>query len=208
MQTHFECDDIGEIKEHVGCKINHKPQRGCLKIMQPVLLQSFSNEFCLPEGRSPKLPAPPGEVLTKGKPKELLPSWLQSTYRSGVGKLLYLAKWSRPEIKNRARELSRFVSGATMHHLDSMHKAMKHCVSTPKRGLLIKPSRHWDGNPDFEHVVHGTSDSDCSKDPDARRSVGGRTTFLNDSPAVRKSNMFEHVALSLCSRHVVYDASN
>ena len=83
-----------------------------------------------------------------------------------------------------------------MHHLDSMCKAMKHCVSTPKRGLLIKPSRLWDGNPDFEHVVHGTSDSDYSKDPDTRRSVGGRTTFLNDSPAVRKSNMFEHVTLS------------
>ena len=90
-----------------------------------------------------------------------------------------------------------------MHHLDSMHEAMKHCVSAPNQGLLIKPSQRWDGNPDFEHVVHGTSDSDCSKDPDTRRSVRGRSMFLNDSPAVRKSNMFECVTLSATESELV-----
>ena len=57
MQTHFECDDIGELKECVGCKINHKPHRGHLRATQPVLLQSFEDEFNLPKGKAPTLPA-------------------------------------------------------------------------------------------------------------------------------------------------------
>ena len=203
MQTHFECDDIGELKEYVGCKINYKPHRGYLRVTQPVLLQSFGDEFNLPNGKASTLPASPGETLTKGEPSEQLPPFLQTTYRSGVGKLLYLAKWSRPEIKNRVRELSRYMCGATMHHLNSMLKTMKHCVATPKRGLLLKPSRYWDGNPDFEHIIHGKSDSDMAKDIDTRRSVGGRSTYLNDSPIVRKSNMFEYVTLSVTESELV-----
>jgi len=196
MMGHFECDDVGVLRECVGCKINYEPERGHLKITQPVLLQSFNDEFNLPDGKASSLPAPPGEVLVKGKEGEELPSYLQSACRSGVGKLLYLAKWSRPEIKNRVRELSRFMTEATTHHLNAMHKLMKHCVSTPKRGLLLCPSGHWDGSPDFEHAVHGKSDSDYAKDPETRRSVGGRSTCLNDSPVVRKSNVFQHVTLS------------
>ena len=62
-----ECDDIGELKEHVGCKINCKPHRGYLRVTQPVLLQSFEDEFNLPKGKAPTLPASPGESLTKGE---------------------------------------------------------------------------------------------------------------------------------------------
>jgi len=120
-----------------------------------------------------------------------------STYRSGVGKLSYLVKWSRVEMKNCARELSRFMSEATKTHMQAMHRAMKHALIAPKRGLLIQPSRRWDGNPNFEHVIHDRSDSDYAKDPSTRRSVGGRSTFLNDSPIANKSNMFDHVALSV-----------
>ena len=170
---------------------------------QPASLQSFEDEFNLPKGKAPTLPASPGESLTKGEPSEQLPAFLQTTCRSGVGKLLHLAKWSRPEIKNRVRELSRYMCGAAMHHLNSMLKTMKHCVATPKRGLLLKPSRHWDGNPDFEHIAHGKSDSDMAKDTDTRRSVGGRSACLNDSPVVRKSNMFEYVALSVTESELV-----
>ena len=65
MQTHFECDDIGELKEHVGCKINCKPHRGHLRVAQPALLQSFEDELNLPKGKAPTLPASPGESLTK-----------------------------------------------------------------------------------------------------------------------------------------------
>jgi hypothetical protein len=36
----------------------------------------------------------------------------QFSFRSGTGKLLPLMKWSRPEISNAVRELSRWMNGA------------------------------------------------------------------------------------------------
>jgi hypothetical protein len=40
-----ECDDGGELTEYVGCKLDWDKQKGTLKFTQPVLLQSFKDEF-------------------------------------------------------------------------------------------------------------------------------------------------------------------
>ena len=40
----FACDDIGELKEYVGCKI-HQTENS-IKFTQPVLLQVIKMNFC------------------------------------------------------------------------------------------------------------------------------------------------------------------
>ena len=62
MMDRFECEDCGELKEYVGCKIDRDGRE--LKFTQPVLLQSYSDEFELPE-RKMTTPATPGSVLQK-----------------------------------------------------------------------------------------------------------------------------------------------
>ncbi len=62
-----------------------------------------------------------------------------SKYCSGVGKLLHLMKWSKPEITNCVCELSRFVSSLLGAHVQAMHQAMKFCDGTPNCALLLKP---------------------------------------------------------------------
>ena len=52
--------------------------------MQPVLMQSYEDEFELPEGEPPRTPATPGSVLCKGNPEDYIGDEEQSTYRSGV----------------------------------------------------------------------------------------------------------------------------
>ena len=42
----FLCDDIGEFKEYVGCKMERNDKT--MKSTQPVLLQSYRDEFELP----------------------------------------------------------------------------------------------------------------------------------------------------------------
>jgi Reverse transcriptase (RNA-dependent DNA polymerase) len=37
----FECDEVGEMNEYVGCKIQHNQKGGWMKLTQPVLLQSL-----------------------------------------------------------------------------------------------------------------------------------------------------------------------
>merc|ERR1712115_336916 len=79
------------------------------------MLQSFQDEFDLEENkRAPRTPAEAGDCLSKGE--DLLSKGEQTEYRSGVGKLLHMMRWTRPEIYNRVRELSRFMSGATEQH--------------------------------------------------------------------------------------------
>ena len=73
-----------------------------------------------------------GEALTDGE---------QTRYRSGVGELLHMMRWSRPEIYNAVRELLQFMTiGASNIHMKAMERVMSYCLTTRNRGLLIEPT--------------------------------------------------------------------
>ena len=203
MMSRFDCDEVGELKEYIGCKLDWNEDKGWIKITQPVLLQSLKDEFELPEGQNPLTPAEPGSVLTKEQDAELLKPKEQTKYRSGVGKLLHMMKWSRPEIANSVRELSRFMSAATLAHMKAMTRVMKYVVSTPERGLLLKPNAKWDGSPEFEFEILGQSDSDFAKDQTTRKSVSGYVTYLNGAVVTVKSKMQQSVTLSVTEAELV-----
>jgi hypothetical protein len=59
--------------------------------------------------------------------------------------------------------------GASLAHVKAMHRTMKYCTGTSERGLLLKPTCKWDGNPAHEFVITGRSDSDYAKDTDNQR---------------------------------------
>jgi hypothetical protein len=189
--------------EYVGCKVERNYEEGSIKMTQPVMLQSFTDEFELPEGPVPNTPATPGDALVRAKPEDCVSDEQQFKYRSGVGKLLHMMRWSRPEILNSVRELSRYMSGASMAHVKAMHRVMKYCIGKPERGLLLKPDSKWDGDPAFEFTITGRSDSDYAKDTDTRRSVSGTSTFLNGSPINTRSNTQKSVTLSVTEAELV-----
>jgi hypothetical protein len=65
MKRLFDCDDIGEMKEYVGCKVKRNWRERWIKLTQPVMLQSFKDEFSLDEhGKDPRTPAEPGGSKT------------------------------------------------------------------------------------------------------------------------------------------------
>ena len=59
----------------------------------------------------------------------------QQRYRSGVGMLLYLVKYSRPDISNPVRELSKVNDGATEANRKSLMRVIKYVTSTKNRSL-------------------------------------------------------------------------
>ena len=202
MKTEFDCDDQGLMEEYVGCKIDidwdrDKPR---LKFTQPVLLQSLEDEFDIQNQQECRTPAEPGSVLRKPPEETLLDREAHSKYRSAVGKLLYLMRWSRPDILNPVRELSKFVStGPGEAQEKALKRVMKYCVATKDRGLTLEPNESWDGNKDFKFKIKGRSDLDHAKVPDSRRSVTGYTTFLCGAPVTMKSRMQQSVSLSVAS---------
>jgi hypothetical protein len=201
LKSKFDCDDVGEMKDYVGVKLDQEGTK--LKATQPVLLQSFKDEFDLSDvPHDPVTPAPAGTILQKDDEDFVGPEE-QKKFRSGVGKLLHMMKWSRPDILNRTRELSRFMSAATKPAVKAMHILMKYCLSTPNRGLVIDPDCTWDGDPNFEFVVKGRTDSDFSSDPETRKSVTAVTTFLCGAVVTTKSKMQKCVTISVTEAEFV-----
>jgi Reverse transcriptase (RNA-dependent DNA polymerase) len=77
MMQLFECDDVGPMEEYVGNKIEMSEQR--MKLTQPVLLQSFADEFGV-KSSGESLLAKPGQILSKGKEKDMLGHEAQKKY--------------------------------------------------------------------------------------------------------------------------------
>jgi hypothetical protein len=70
-------------------------------------------------------------------------------------------------------------------------------METKERGLVLKPDVIWDGNPEFKFVIHGISDSDFLKDPEARKSVIHNSTFLCGAPVIQRSTVQKIVVRSV-----------
>eukprot|EP00957_Ditylum_brightwellii_P008239 623296-Ditylum_brightwellii.AAC.1 len=68
MMSQFECNKLGEMDEYVGCKVERDLEARTIRLTQPVLLQSYTDEFQLDEnGLTPSTPAESGSVLSKGE---------------------------------------------------------------------------------------------------------------------------------------------
>jgi hypothetical protein len=148
MTDHFNCDVLGNMDEYVGCKLVQNVKEGWLRFTQPVLLQSFQDEFDLPvEMDKPNIPAEAGQLMMRAVAGDKVTVEVQSTYRSGVGKLLHMMRWSRPDVLNSIRELWKHMTAATQTHLKAMYRAMTYCVHTKDRGLTLKPNRAWSRSP-------------------------------------------------------------
>jgi hypothetical protein len=65
--SQVDCEDGGELKEFVGCKIDHDRSQRALKFTQPVLLQSFTDEFLIAQEKdAPTTPGIPLKTLQLG----------------------------------------------------------------------------------------------------------------------------------------------
>ena len=185
------------MKEYVGCKIDRNVEEGSMKFTLPVMLQRFKDEFETSKKR-PRTPAEAGTVLAKCSESAKVNRKRHTYFRQGVGKLLHMTRWSRPEVQNSVRELARHGCTPCEAHIKAMHRAMEPCASTPNRGWTLNPERKWDGKDrSFKFRIHGMADSDYAKCPVTRRSVSGYAAFLEGAAVSVKSSMQRVVALSV-----------
>ncbi len=64
------------------------------------------------------------------------------------------------------------------------------------RGFAPKPTSTWDGSQDQESIISGRLYSDYATEPKDRCSVTGHVMYLEEAPAMFKSNMERTVSLS------------
>ena len=120
---------------------------------------------------------------------------------------MHMAKYTKPGILNVVRELSRFGAKPTVVHKKAILRALKFCVLTKEKGLLLKPNKKWDGSKDFEFDITGKSDLTFAADMLTRCSVSGWSAFLNGMAYVRKSKMQKFVTMSITEAECVSGTS-
>lgn len=213
----MECDVIGDAIEYIGCKIDHDREEGKLKITQPVLIQSLVDKFEFAESkRFIRTPAVAGSVLERpveGEP--ILSEEEQSIYRSAQGINMYLVGCSRLELGNAVRETARQNASAGIPAFEQLKRTVQHLVCTKDRGLILSPTRKWDGKRGFKFRISGRSDSNYATCKSDRKSVMGWITYLEGAVVSAKSATGKTVALSVteaeinaavsCAQDMVYE---
>jgi hypothetical protein len=202
MMEYFECEDVGFVKEYVGCKVEMDEKEKSVKFTQPILVKCLVDEF----GSGFKhvsTPASASRCLQGGNDEDKISERKKKRYQACVGKLLYLIQWLRPEIGNSVRELSKFAAKPQISHQLAMESVMDFCVSYEDVGWTLKPTGIWNENEENEVNIVGVSDLDYSKDIETRRSVTGYVVFLNEAPVAAKSKMQETVTLSVTEAELV-----
>ena len=122
---------------------------------------------------------------------------LQRWYDSGVGKLLCLVKWSRPEISNSVHELTWFMIDAYPACVKGAEWAMQHVLVYPECRIVMQPYGAWDGSKEFEFEIDAISNSGNATEPKSWKQCGGLQVFLNKAPIAYKSTMQPSVLLSM-----------
>eukprot|EP00957_Ditylum_brightwellii_P098350 7494044-Ditylum_brightwellii.AAC.1 len=64
FSNRFDCDNMGEAKEYVGCKIGRNKKDMSITFTGSVLFQSFRDKFGLMD-KKPKTPAEVGSLIEK-----------------------------------------------------------------------------------------------------------------------------------------------
>jgi hypothetical protein len=142
------------------------------------------------------------KYLTPGTPRfkiqkstedlEVFNNDFQRKYRSGVGMLLYLTKYSRPDISNIVRELSKRMNAASWGSYQELLCVIKFINDTKSFGWKVMPKL----DNDFSWNLKIFCDSDWAGDPETRVSVTGFVIYLLDGTVCWRSKSQKGVTLS------------
>ena len=159
------------------------------------MLKIFGNEL----GNMQKYESPASTGYAGIRPVEgepILSEEMQTRYRSGIGILMFLIKYSRPDISNAVRELSKVNNGATEGQYKELLRVMKFVKDTKKSGLKYNvENKELSENHMWEMMAY--CDSDFAGDKDSQKSVTGYGIYLLGCLIAWKSRGQKTVSLSL-----------
>ena len=213
LEESFKIKFKNGIDEYVGCTVVEQGQYVLFK--QPHLIKRLEKNFhSKVPTRSYDTPFAPGTGVNRSESQsELLSTEDQKIYRSGVGMLLYLVKYSRPDIANSVRELAKVMDGAGKKDYERLMRTIKYILDTRHKCLYMDFSRV---QGDTKIHVTAYCDSDYAGDQDTRKSVTGFIIYMDGLPiswrskgqktATLSSTEAEYIALSelICELKYLY----
>ena len=202
IKTFFSTKEEGMMDEFVGCKVMRTGEKRLL-FYQDDLIKKIELHFGedVQNMRKYNTPASPGTGIVRPTEDDVkISSKDQTRYRSGVGMLLYLVKFSRPDISNAVRELSKANDGATMAHFKELLRCIKFVLDTKNRMLFYEVEKSWKVK-DFSNFIlkmrlTAFCDSDYAGDKETRKSVTAYAIHFEKCLIAFKSRSQKTVSLS------------
>ena len=197
MRKHgFTLKIQNDLRDYLSCEVRFNSNKTMAWLGQPHLIKNLRKRFghLVKNLRSYKTPGTPNTHMIRNETgSTALSKSDASLYRSGVGMLLYLVKYSRPDIANPVRELSKVLDCSTKTAFKELLRMIKYVLDTEDLGLKISPKIQDSWKP-WDLVCY--SDSDYAGDPDTRRSVSGYVLFVQGVPVSWRSKANKTVTLS------------
>jgi hypothetical protein len=130
------------LKDYLSCRVIEDSDSKSILILQPHLINNleakFGHEVC--NKRVYKTPGTPRfKIVRPVDGDDVIDATLQGRYRSAVGMLLYLTKYSCPDLCNVVRELAKCMDRATRGTYLEMLKVVKFVIDTKNFCLRIQP---------------------------------------------------------------------
>ena len=93
--------------------------------------------------------------------------------------MMHVMQYCAPRFYNTVRDFARHMSQPSQKHTKERLHCLMCCADRPTRGLVLAPTRLWDGNSDFKFRICG--DPDYANKPVDCRSVSGSVVMLEES---------------------------
>lgn len=150
-----------------------------MKIDQSAFIRDLVIEEGLTECNANVIPMKAGSVIEMTEPEDYKEADLR-TYQRLIGKLMYLACGTRPDIAFVTGQLSRHNADPRKGHLRAAKRVVRYLCGTMEMGLVFgrELGNRLPRDPPPYGLI-GFADSNFARDPGDRKSVIGYCFFLN-----------------------------
>ena len=219
LHKQFPISDKGEISVFLNMSFRRDRAKRIVYLAQPSKIDKLLNNSLLNSEelriiRTPtRLPACPNTRLSLAmcpETEEEKAFMVSKPYRSLLGQVLFIAITCRPDIATAVSNCGKYCQNPGMEHWNALLKIIAYVISTKDLALQL-------GGPCRAVTLFAYSDADWAGELDKRRSRTGYLLTLNGSPIIWTSKLqlsaalssteAEYVALSLCSRDVLWARS-
>ena len=185
-----------ELSWYIGIKIENLPH--CIRISQEKHIKDALKQFNMEDCKSAKTPAVIERLTLDDCPE--MESSEQATmkrvpYRQLVGKLVYIATCSRPDIAYAVSELGRFLENPGQKHWKAAKHVLRYLKGTINAGINFYR--------DKKLTLETHCDADFAGDTDTRRSTSGFLCTLAGGAVSWKSHRQSMVTLSSTEAELV-----
>lgn len=198
IAANWEMEDLGLAHCVVGIQIRRLSNfHYC--IGQPAMIETVLTRFGMFNCKSASTPFPADLKLRKASPEEAaLFAKLNLPYRSGVGSLIYIAQFTRPDISYAVGVLSQHLENPGRAHWDAFIHVLRYLKGTQHlfihynantAGTVVQGNQSW-ASP------AGYSDADWAGDKSTRRSTTGYLFKIMGGAISWRSKLQPTVALS------------